>query len=68
MFFTSSHFGRDFFIIEMVTNMESKYMNIRKFAKINHISVNTLRLYVQWGLLTPSYVDLGTNYRYYTMR
>ena len=43
-------------------------MNIRKFAKINHISVNTLRLYVQWGLLTPSYVDQGTNYRYYTMR
>lgn len=43
-------------------------MNIGKFAKINHISVNTLRLYDQWGLLTPSYVDQETNYRYYTMR
>lgn len=45
-----------------------KYISIGKMAKINHISVNTLRLYDKWGLLTPEYVDTENNYRYYSMR
>lgn len=36
-------------------------------AKINHVSVNTLRLYDKWGLLTPCHINEESGYRYYSM-
>ncbi len=53
--------------MKSVRKMENKYMSIGKFAKINHITVNTLRLYDQMDLLNPSYVDEESGYRYYRM-
>jgi DNA-binding transcriptional MerR regulator len=50
----------------MVREME-KYLSIGKMAKINHVSVNTLRLYDKWGLLTPCYINEESGYRYYSM-
>ncbi len=54
--------------MEWVIHMKNKYISIGKMAKINHITVNTLRLYDKWGLLTPVYVDQETGYRYYDMK
>ncbi len=50
----------------MVIKME-KYLSIGKMAKINHVSVNTLRLYDKWGLLTPCHINEESGYRYYSM-
>lgn len=36
-------------------------------AKLNHITIATIRLYDQKGLLKPVYVDTDSNYRYYTI-
>lgn len=40
-------------------------MSIGKMAEINHVTVATLRLYDEQGLLRPRYVDPQTGYRYY---
>ena len=40
---------------------------IGKMAKLNRISIATLRLYDEKGLLHPRYVDPQTGYRYYAM-
>lgn len=45
--------------------MEKKYLSIGKMAELNHVSVPTLRLYDEIGLLKPYYVDPKTGYRYY---
>lgn len=45
--------------------MEQDLIPIGKMASINHVSIATLRLYDQMGLLKPRYVDSVTNYRYY---
>ncbi|MFI8710037.1 MerR family transcriptional regulator [Bacillus sp. NPDC077411] len=39
--------------------------SIGKFSKICNVPVKTLRYYDDIGLLTPSYIDPVTNYRYY---
>ena len=38
---------------------------IGKMAKANNISIATLRLYDEMGLIKPSFIDPQTNYRYY---
>ena len=48
--------------------MHKGLISIGKMAKINHVSINTLRLYDKWGLLTPMYIDEETGYRYYDMK
>lgn len=45
--------------------MYDEYISIGEMAKINGISVATLRLYDEMGLLEPVYVNPQTNYRYY---
>ena len=38
---------------------------IGKMAKANNVSIATLRLYDEMGLIKPSFIDAQTNYRYY---
>ena len=38
---------------------------IGKMAKANNVSIATLRLYDEMGLIKPLYIDGDTNYRYY---
>ena len=38
---------------------------IGKMAKANNISIATLRLYDEIGLIKPVFIDPQTNYRYY---
>ena len=45
--------------------MQKNLLPIGKMAEINHVSITTLRLYDQMGLLKPRYVDPDTGYRYY---
>ena len=40
-------------------------MQIKEFADFTGVSVRTLHYYDEIGLLTPSYVDEQTGYRYY---
>jgi hypothetical protein len=40
-------------------------LTIGQFARMCWLSVKTLRLYDEVGLLHPAYVDVVTNYRYY---
>ena len=37
-------------------------------AKVNRVTIATLRLYDEMGLLRPSYIDTETGYRYYDIR
>lgn len=39
---------------------------ISEFAKLRNININSLRYYEKIGVLTPSYTDPKTGYRYYT--
>ena len=48
--------------------MHEGLISIGKMAKINHVSINTLRFYENMGLLTPIYIDEDTGYRYYDMK
>ncbi len=45
--------------------MRNGLIPIGKMAKINRVSVPTLRLYDEMGLLKPRFVDAETGYRYY---
>ncbi len=47
---------------------KSGLLTIGKMAEANNISVATLRLYDQMGLLKPGYTDPNTGYRYYDIR
>lgn len=44
-----------------------KYFSIGETAKINHLSIQALRLYDKMGILKPAYVDKENSYRYYTI-
>ncbi|GFN34000.1 MerR family transcriptional regulator [Paenibacillus xylaniclasticus] len=44
----------------------NRYFSIGEMAKLNNISVQTLRLYEKMGLFMPAYVNSSNNYRYYT--
>lgn len=45
--------------------MKNGLVSIGKMAEMNRVTVATLRLYDQLGLLTPRYSDPDTGYRYY---
>ena len=47
--------------------MESRF-SIGDIAKIHNVSVQTLRHYDKIGLLTPSYINKETGYRYYSSK
>lgn len=44
-----------------------KLIKIGDFSKINRVSIPTLRLYDELGILKPIYVDKESNYRYYSI-
>lgn len=44
-----------------------KLIKIGDFSKLNHVSIPTLRLYDELGILKPIFVDDKTNYRYYSI-
>ena len=48
--------------------MNNDYLIIGEMAKMNHITVTTLRLYDELDLLKPVYVNPETNYRYYDIK
>mgnify|MGYP001556576977 CR=1 FL=1 len=43
-----------------------EYISIGEMAKLSKVSTKTLRYYDRIELLIPSYIDIETNYRYYT--
>ncbi|CEN22288.1 MerR family transcriptional regulator [[Clostridium] sordellii] len=45
-----------------------KYLSIGQMAKLNNISVQTLRHYEKVELLKPSYTNEDTGYRYYSLK
>lgn len=45
--------------------MKTNLISIGKMAELSGVSIPTLRLYDQLGLLTPSYIDPKSSYRYY---
>lgn len=47
--------------------MKANLISIGKMAELGGITVPTLRLYDQLGLLRPSYVDPQSGYRYYSI-
>lgn len=48
--------------------MKDSLIPIGVMAKINHVTIATLRLYDQKGLLKPKYIDEETKYRYYDLQ
>lgn len=46
----------------------SEYLSIGQMAKLNNISVQSLRHYEKLGLMSPSYINNDTGYRYYSMK
>ena len=42
-------------------------LSIGQMARINHVSIQTLRLYDKMGLLKPAVVDENSGYRYYSI-
>lgn len=47
--------------------MQEELLSIGKMAQLNRISISTLRLYDEKGLLKPRYVDPDSGYRYYSI-
>lgn len=47
---------------------KNSLLSIGKMAKANRVSIATLRLYDQLGLLAPVYTDEQSGYRYYDIR
>ncbi|MDU5021721.1 MAG: helix-turn-helix domain-containing protein, partial [Clostridiales bacterium] len=45
-----------------------KYLSIGQMARLNNISVQTLRHYEKVELLKPSYTNEDTGYRYYSLK
>ncbi|MGL4914567.1 MAG: MerR family transcriptional regulator, partial [Romboutsia sp.] len=45
----------------------TKYYSIGEMAKLNKVSIQTLRYYDQIDLLKPIHVDEESNYRYYSI-
>lgn len=48
--------------------MDYKYLSIGQMAKINNISIPTLRFYDSIRILQPCYTDPQTHYRYYDVK
>ena len=47
--------------------MQKELLPIGKMARMNRVTISTLRLYDEKGLLRPRYVDPETGYRYYSI-
>lgn len=47
--------------------MNQNLIPIGKMAELNHVSIATLRLYDEMGLVKPCYVSPDTKYRYYSI-
>ena len=47
--------------------MKDPLLPIGKMAALNRVSISTLRLYDEKGLLKPRYIDPETGYRYYSI-
>lgn len=47
--------------------MQDKLLSIGKMARMNRVTISTLRLYDEKGLLVPRYTDPQTGYRYYSI-
>ena len=45
-----------------------KYFSIGEMAKLNNISIETLRHYDRYNLLNPDYINEKTGYRYYSIK
>lgn len=45
-----------------------KYFSIGEMAKLNNVSIETLRHYDRQDLLKPDYINEKTGYRYYSMK
>lgn len=45
--------------------MKEELLSIGKMSRLNRVSISTLRLYDEKGLLKPRYVDPDSGYRYY---
>ncbi len=50
------------------TERKPGLLPIGKMAKANRVTIATLRLYDQMGLLVPAYIDEQSGYRYYDIR
>lgn len=48
--------------------MDNGLIPIGKMAAINHVTIATLRLYDEKGLLKPRYIDPDSGYRYYDLQ
>lgn len=48
--------------------MDKSFISIGQMARINDVTVPTLRLYDEMGLLKPRYVDEESGYRYYDIQ
>lgn len=48
--------------------MNKKRISIGEMAKMNHITIPTLRLYDEIGILKPIYIDEKSGYRYYDIK
>ncbi|MBQ6701164.1 MAG: MerR family DNA-binding transcriptional regulator, partial [Oscillospiraceae bacterium] len=48
--------------------MKNELLSIGEMAKINNISISTLRLYDEIGLIKPCHIDAESRYRYYNIR
>jgi len=48
--------------------MKNELLSIGEMAKINNISISTLRLYDKIGLIKPCHIDAESRYRYYNIR
>ena len=52
----------------MIHSETNGLLPIGKMAKSNRVTIATLRLYDEMGLLMPAYIDPDTGYRYYDIR
>lgn len=47
--------------------MEDRLISIGDMAKLNNITIQTLRYYEKMGLVTPKYINKENNYRFYSI-
>ncbi len=53
--------------MERLGDIMQTYFSIGQVSKLKKLSVKTLRYYHDIDLLIPAYIDLETNYRYYSI-
>ena len=48
--------------------MKANLLPIGRMARLNHVTIATLRLYDRMGLLKPAFIDPISGYRYYDIQ